>query len=79
MTTQNGCAAGALGAAGPERARFLPKRGDAAFDRSEVERFVHHGILVRAMPAGAALKIGWRPSERRRQLHAPKAQAPRGL
>ena len=40
-----------VGAAGPEGARFLPKRGGAAFGRSEVERFVHHGILVRAIPA----------------------------
>ena len=42
---------GPFGATGPECARFLPKRGRAAFGRSEVERFVHHGILVRAIPA----------------------------
>ena len=45
-----------VGAAGPEGARFLPKRGGAAFGRGEVERFVHHGILVRAIPAGAAVQ-----------------------
>ena len=54
-----------VGAAGPEGAGLLPKRGGAAFGRSEVERFVHHGILVRATPGGDALEIGWRPSERR--------------
>ena len=42
MTTQNGSASRPLGAAGAERARLLPKRGDAAFDRGGVERFFHH-------------------------------------
>ena len=35
-----------VGAAGPEGACLLPKRGGAAFRRSEVERFVHHEFLV---------------------------------
>ena len=37
-----------LWAPGPERARLFPERGDPAFDRGEVKRFVHHGILFRA-------------------------------
>ena len=35
--------------AGPERAGFFPKRGSAAFGRGEVERFVHHWVLVLAI------------------------------
>ena len=48
MTTQNGSRRRPLGASGAERARLFPERGDPAFDRGEVERFVHHGILFRA-------------------------------
>ncbi len=52
-----------VGPAGPEGARFLPKRGGAAFRRGEVKGFVHHGILV-CDAVGDAPEIRQRPSER---------------
>ena len=66
-----------VGATGPEGARLLPKRGGAAFRRSEVERFVHHGFLV-CDPVGDALEIGGGlPSGA--WLRTPQAQAPQAL
>src|ERR1700735_89512 len=65
-----------VGAASPESAGFLPKRGGAAFRRSEVERFFHHEILV-CDAIGDAPEIRQRPSERSGWLRTPQAQAPR--
>ena len=67
-----------VGTAGPKGFGFLPKRGGAAFGRSEVERFFHHEILV-CDAIGDAPEIRQRPSERSGWLRTPQAQAPRAL
>ena len=56
----------------------LVQAASAAFRRGEVERFVHHEILV-CDAIGEAPEIRQRLSERSEWLRTPQAQAPRAL